>query len=67
MQTKLILLLFTVLLVIAACSLQPDSELDSPTDSSEYLNNVGSDTMVNLALAWAEQFQKENPQSNLSI
>jgi phosphate transport system substrate-binding protein len=67
MQTKLILLLFTVLLVIAACSSQPDSELDSPTDSSEYLNNVGSDTMVNLALAWAEQFQKENPQSNLSI
>ena len=61
------LLLLIVFMVFAACSAQPDTEEDTPSGSSEYLNNVGSDTMVNLALAWAEQFQASNPQSNLSV
>jgi phosphate transport system substrate-binding protein len=67
MPTKIRSLLIILLLVLAGCSSQPDNGSDSPTGSNEYLNNVGSDTMVNLALAWAEQFQKENPQSNLSV
>lgn len=56
-----------VLLVSAACSSQPEDSGQPPSDSTEYLNNVGSDTMVNLALAWAEQYQQDNPQSNLSV
>lgn len=67
MPNKIRLILIILMLILAACSSQPNGEADSPTESSEYLNNVGSDTMVNLALAWAEQFQKENPQSNLSV
>jgi phosphate transport system substrate-binding protein len=66
MPTNIRILFFILLLVITACSSQPGSE-DPSSESSEYLNNVGSDTMVNLALAWAEQFQASNPQSNLSI
>lgn len=61
------LLFLIVFLILVACSGQPDTEEDTPSGSSEYLNNVGSDTMVNLALAWAEQFQASNPQSNLSV
>jgi len=31
------------------------------------LQNKGSDTMVNLALAWAEQYQKEHPEIQLAV
>ena len=67
MLIKIRQVLILVVLVIAACSSQSDIEDGSIPESGEYLNNVGSDTMVNLALAWAEQYQKTNPQSNLSI
>ena len=67
MQSKIQLGIILLLVVFAACSPQPDNEEIPLPDSSEYLNNVGSDTMVNLALAWAEQYQQINPSSNLSV
>jgi phosphate transport system substrate-binding protein len=33
----------------------------------ETIDNKGSDTMVNLALAWAEQYQKEHPEVELAV
>lgn len=35
--------------------------------SSVYIQNKGSDTLVNLALAWAETYQNENPNVRLSV
>jgi phosphate transport system substrate-binding protein len=67
MQPKITQLAILVVLIISACSARAGDDETSPSESGEYLNNVGSDTMVNLALAWAEQFQLENPQSNLSV
>lgn len=67
MSTNIRPLIFIIFLVITACSAQPQSGEPPSSESNEYLNNVGSDTMVNLALAWAEQFQSLNPQSNLSV
>ena len=67
MQSKVIQLLILIVLVTTACSPRTGDDETSPADSNEYINNVGSDTMVNLALAWAEQYQKDNPQSNLSV
>lgn len=32
-----------------------------------YIQNKGSDTMVNLALAWAEEYQKEQPTVRVSV
>jgi phosphate transport system substrate-binding protein len=32
-----------------------------------YIQNKGSDTIVNLALAWAELYQKEHPEVSLSV
>jgi phosphate transport system substrate-binding protein len=34
---------------------------------SRSIENKGSDTMVNLALAWAERFQQENSQVSISV
>lgn len=67
MQPKITQLAILVVLIISACSTGAGGGDTSPTGSNEYLNNVGSDTMVNLALAWAEEFQMENPQSNLAV
>jgi len=67
MQPKITQLALLVVLIISACSSGAGDGNTSPTESNEYLNNVGSDTMVNLALAWAEEFQMENPQSNLAV
>jgi phosphate transport system substrate-binding protein len=55
------------MLALSACSVRASDGETSPPGASEYLNNVGSDTMVNLALAWAEEYQIDNPQSNLSV
>jgi phosphate transport system substrate-binding protein len=49
--------------LISACSLSPSS---SKINSST-ITNRGSDTMVNLALAWAEAYAKEFPQMEISV
>jgi len=67
MQPKITQLVILVVLIISACSPATGDDENSPSVESEYLNNVGSDTMVNLALAWAEDFQLDNPESNLSV
>lgn len=67
MQPKIKQLIILVVLIITACSAGAGDDETSSADSNQYLNNVGSDTMVNLALAWAEQYQQDNPQSNLSV
>jgi len=35
--------------------------------ASAYIQNKGSDTLVNLALAWAEKYQAENPAVSISV
>ena len=67
MQPKISQLIILVVLIITACSAGAGDDETSSADSNEYLNNVGSDTMVNLALAWAEQYQQDQPQSILSV
>jgi len=36
-------------------------------DTTAYIENKGSDTIVNLALAWAEQYQSEHPEVGISV
>jgi len=67
MQPKISQLFVVLMLITTACSNRAGDMNTSPTESTEYLNNIGSDTMVNLALAWAEQYQQDNPQANLSV
>jgi len=56
------ILLFSILLTACSSSSQPAS--DSP---ASYIENKGSDTIVNLALAWAEQYQADHPEVRISV
>jgi len=62
---KLIIPFIIILLVISACNSQPASGAGSSTISS--ITNEGSDTMVNLALAWAERYRQIHPEVRISV
>lgn len=60
--------LILVFLTMVACgnhTATPQTEI-SDTDLS-YIENIGSDTIVNLALAWAEAYQKIHPDISISV
>jgi len=63
------LLIYTALfaiLLMTACG--PASWAETASDSqSTYIENKGSDTIVNLALAWAEKYQDEHPDIRISV
>ena len=60
------LILLVSLLFLTACG-GSSGQPSSPTQASAYIQNKGSDTMVNLALAWAERYQGEHPDVSLSV
>ena len=51
-------------LLSACASSSAQASSDSPT---AYIENKGSDTIVNLALAWAERYQSEHPDVRISV
>ncbi len=57
------LLLFSLLGV--ACT--SGASAQSSHETTAYIENKGSDTIVNLALAWAEQYQSEHPDVRISV
>jgi len=59
-------MLVLILGFISAC--QPISQSGtSQSQASAYIQNKGSDTIVNLALAWAERYQAEHPDISISV
>lgn len=57
-----------LLTLMAGCSNPPSpTEVVPVENGSEYIENKGSDTIVNLALAFAERYQQENPQVSISV
>jgi phosphate transport system substrate-binding protein len=57
-------LLLTSFLLISCGSSKNSSVSDSP---AKYIENKGSDTIVNLALAWAEKYQSDHPDIRISV
>lgn len=53
------------MLLLTACSATP-SDSTAPS-ASTYIQNKGSDTIVNLALAWAEAYQTVKPEVRISV
>ena len=66
---KLSHLIFSLLLVawLCGCAVQPGKDDLKPSDAGIYIENKGSDTMVNLALAWAEAYQEIQPDVQISV
>lgn len=66
--TALFLLLLLLLVGCRSNSSNTGSEQDGQTAGQEiYLENKGSDTIVNLALAWAERYQDEHSDVRISV
>ncbi len=57
-------LLITLAILAAGCG--PASE-GSASQAAEYIEDRGSDTIVNLALAWAERYQVLHPEVRISV
>lgn len=60
--------IFTVILcfvLLTACS--SNTSQTNNTNTARYIENKGSDTIVNLALAWAEKYQAEHTDVRISV
>lgn len=62
---RVIALLLMASFVIASCG--TTSSGNSANSPASYIENKGSDTIVNLALAWAEKYQGDHPDIRISV
>jgi phosphate transport system substrate-binding protein len=62
---QLVLLSFLVVLLVSCAASGAGTSPNS--QSEESIQNKGSDTIVNLALAWAERYQTNHPEVRLSV
>ncbi len=53
--------------LIISCGSVDASTAAASDSSAKYIENKGSDTIVNLALAWAEKYQAEHPDIRISV
>ena len=61
--------LFIILIItlMGCVSIPEQSIIKSPPQAAAYIQNKGSDTIVNLALAWAERYQTLHPEVRISV
>jgi len=64
MKHAAILALLCIALLASACGQQTTP---GSAQASAYIQNLGSDTIVNLALAWAERYQQEHPDVSIAV
>ncbi len=68
MKRKAALSFFLILcFFLFGCRSTNKSEAGQTISKNAYIENKGSDTLVNLALAWAEQYQKLHPEVQISV
>lgn len=65
-SNKILLVLSVLIIFLPSCSL-PAISSNSSSDTVSLIENKGSDTIVNLALAWAEEYQRINPAVRISV
>src|SRR5258706_9878 len=53
--------------LIISCGSVDASTAAASDSSAKYIENKGSDTIVNLALAWAEKYKAEHPDIRISV
>ena len=61
-------ILITLISFLASCSRSTSTEnAGASLPAQDYIENKGSDTLVNLALAWAEEYQNLHPEIQISV
>ena len=53
--------------LLMGCSSRKQAASDQVTEASQTIENKGSDTLVNLALAWAETYMRLHPDVRISV
>lgn len=66
MQRIEAIIIFILVASITSCGLGSKEQAASDSGTA-YIENKGSDTIVNLALAWAERYQAEHPEMRISV
>lgn len=67
-RLSILLIIFAITLSFSSGCSSNDPNSDLPTLAEQaYIENKGSDTIVNLALVWAETYQKEHPEVRISV
>jgi phosphate transport system substrate-binding protein len=66
-QPRLLLAVLLAVLLVPGCSGGSSGGHGQPGASSTTISNKGSDTLVNLALAWAEAYHAAHPEVNISV
>lgn len=63
------LVVLALLFTLSSCrpAANGDNSANASASSSAYIQNKGSDTIVNLALAWAERYQQEHADVRISV
>jgi phosphate transport system substrate-binding protein len=59
--------IIAIFVLALSISCGPASSAETASDSATYIENKGSDTIVNLALAWAERYQAAHPEVRISV
>lgn len=54
-------------LLFTSCGPVSSAQAASDSQTYAYIENKGSDTIVNLALAWAERYQNDHPNVRISV
>jgi phosphate transport system substrate-binding protein len=62
---RALFLFLLCLLLLTSCGSSNSSSASA--SSAKYIQNKGSDTIVNLALAWAEKYQSDHPDVRISV
>lgn len=65
MKRTSVFIIVIVAIILTACTASGGAQ--TPPPSSYYIQNKGSDTIVNLALAWAEEYQQFHPEVRISV
>jgi phosphate transport system substrate-binding protein len=71
MIRKILPLIIIAVFIVGGCSNPSpsvsDQTIKATASSGAYITNTGSDTIVNLALAWAEKYQSLHPNISISV
>jgi phosphate transport system substrate-binding protein len=60
-------LLLMLPIIGSACTASGQADAAPPVSGSDVIENKGSDTLVNLALAWAETYMESHPDVSISV